>query len=63
MSFVILLVVIIVIVLLFGIVLVVRNVEENYGKFIKRNVKNLFVIYIFFFFVLLVGVIWYVVMI
>ncbi len=46
MSFAISLVVIIVIVSLFGTVLVARNVEENYGKSTKRNVKNLSAIYI-----------------
>ncbi|ACK95433.1 hypothetical protein P4493_16190 [Bacillus thuringiensis] len=63
MSFAISLVVIIVIVSLFGTVLVARNVEENYGKSTKRNVKNLSAIYILLLFVLLVGVTWYVVMI
>ncbi|MBJ8201698.1 hypothetical protein [Bacillus cereus] len=63
MSFAISLVVIIVIVSLFGTVLVARNVEDNYGKSTKRNVKNLSVIYILLLFVLLVGVTWYVVMI
>ncbi len=46
MNFAISLVVIIVIVSLFGTVLVARNVEENYGKSTKRNVKNLSAIYI-----------------
>lgn len=59
MSFAISLVVIIVIVSLFGTVLVARNVEENYGKSTKRNVKNLSTIYIILLFVLLVGVTWY----
>ncbi|ASK15845.1 TPA: hypothetical protein ACTZ5S_001548 [Bacillus cereus] len=63
MSFAISLVVIIVIVSLFGTVLVARNVEENYGKSTKRNVKNLSAIYILLLFVLLAGVTWYVVMI
>ncbi|ASZ67493.1 MULTISPECIES: hypothetical protein [Bacillus cereus group] len=63
MSFAISLVVIIVIVSLFGTVLVVRNVEENYGKSTKRNVKNLSAIYILLLFVLLAGVTWYAVMI
>ncbi|MGE1128710.1 hypothetical protein FC699_25980 [Bacillus wiedmannii] len=63
MSFAISLVVIIVIVSLFGTVLVARNVEENYGKSTKRNVKNLSTIYIILLFVLLVGVTWYVVVI
>ncbi|OUB31738.1 hypothetical protein BK708_07720 [Bacillus thuringiensis serovar yunnanensis] len=63
MSFAISLVVIIVIVSLFGTVLVARNVEENYGKSTRRNVKNLSAIYILLLFVLLVGVTWYVVMI
>ncbi|MDA2339203.1 hypothetical protein PDN15_09035 [Bacillus cereus] len=63
MSFAILLVVIIVIVSLFGTVLVARNVEENYGKSTKRNVKNLSAIYILLLFVLLAGVTWYAVMI
>ncbi|AMR03890.1 MULTISPECIES: hypothetical protein [Bacillus] len=63
MSFAISLVVIIVIVSLFGTVLVARNVEDNYGKSTKRNVKNLSAIYILLLFVLLVGVTWYVVMI
>ncbi|MFJ8368551.1 hypothetical protein ACIQ61_20115 [Bacillus cereus] len=63
MSFAISLVVIIVIVSLFGTVLVVRNVEENYGKSTKRNVKNLSTIYIILLFVLLVGVTWYAVVI
>lgn len=63
MVFAILLVVIIVIGSLFGTVLVARNVEENYGKSTKRNVKNLSVIYIFLLFVLLIGVTWYAVMI
>ena len=49
MSFAISLVVIIVIVSLFGTVLVARNVEENYGKSTKRNVKNLSTIYIILF--------------
>ncbi|OLR22106.1 hypothetical protein [Bacillus cereus] len=63
MSFAISLVVIIVIVSLFGTVLVARNVEENYGKSTKRNVKNLSAIYILVLFVLLAGVTWYAVMI
>ncbi|EOG8705680.1 TPA: hypothetical protein ACGW5B_000749 [Bacillus paranthracis] len=63
MSFAISLVVIIVIVSLFGTVLVARNVEENYGKSTKRNVKNLSTIYIILLFVLLLGVTWYVVII
>ncbi|QKH10174.1 hypothetical protein FOC93_30380 [Bacillus cereus] len=63
MSFAISLVVIIVIVSLLGTVLVARNVEENYGKSTKRNVKNLSAIYILLLFVLLVGVTWYAVMI
>ncbi|MDA2181385.1 MULTISPECIES: hypothetical protein [Bacillus cereus group] len=63
MSFAISLVVIIVIVSLFGTVLVARNVEENYSKSTKRNVKNLSAIYILLLFVLLVGVTWYAVMI
>ncbi|MES5939954.1 MULTISPECIES: hypothetical protein [unclassified Bacillus cereus group] len=63
MSFAISLVVIIVIVSLFGTVLVARNVEENYGKSTKRNVKNLSTIYILLLFVLLVGVMWYAVVI
>ncbi|GAB6613742.1 hypothetical protein COE20_06415 [Bacillus cereus] len=63
MSFAISLVVIIVIGSLFGTVLVARNVEENYGKSTKRNVKNLSTIYILLLFVLLVGVTWYAVVI
>ncbi|HDR6215159.1 hypothetical protein [Bacillus cereus] len=63
MSFAISLVVIIVIVSLFGTILVARNVEENYGKSTKRNVKNLSAIYILLLFVLLAGVTWYAVMI
>ncbi|ALC51754.1 MULTISPECIES: hypothetical protein [Bacillus cereus group] len=63
MSFAISLVIIIVIVSLFGTVLVARNVEENYGKSTKRNVKNLSAIYILLLFVLLAGVTWYAVMI
>lgn len=63
MSFAISLVVIIVIVSLFGTVLVARNVEENYGKSTKRNVKNLSTIYIILLFVLFVGVTWYTVVI
>ncbi|WP_433770123.1 hypothetical protein [Bacillus wiedmannii] len=63
MSFAISLVVIVVIVSLFGTVLVARNVEENYGKSTKRNVKNLSAIYIILLFVLLVGVAWYAVVI
>ncbi|MFV0938667.1 hypothetical protein [Bacillus thuringiensis] len=63
MSFAISLVVIIVIVSLFGTVLVARNVEENYGKSTKRNVKNLSAIYILLLFVLLAGVTWYAVII
>ncbi|MGQ7874137.1 hypothetical protein [Bacillus sp. 1A] len=63
MSFAISLVVIIVIVSLFGTVLVARNVEENYSKSTKRNVKNLSTIYILLLFVLLVGVTWYAVVI
>ncbi|CUB12738.1 hypothetical protein BN2127_JRS1_04527 [Bacillus cereus] len=63
MVFAISLVIIIVIGSLFGTVLVARNVEENYGKSTKRNVKNLSVIYIFLLFVLLIGVTWYAVMI
>ncbi|MHC8667823.1 hypothetical protein ACYX6U_08570 [Bacillus cereus] len=63
MSFAISLVVIIVIISLFGTVLVARNVEENYGKSTKRNVKNLSAIYILLLFVLLAGVTWYAVMI
>ena len=63
MSFAISLVVIIVIVSLFGTVLVARNVEDNYGKSTKRNVKNLSAIYILLLFVLLAGVTWYAVMI
>ncbi|AAU16754.1 hypothetical protein I6G76_06260 [Bacillus cereus] len=63
MGFAISLVVIIVIGSLFGTVLVARNVEENYGKSTKRNVKNLSTIYIILLFVLLVGVTWYAVII
>lgn len=63
MIFAISLVVIIVVGLLFGTVLVARNVEENYGKSTKRNVKNLSTIYIILLFVLLVGVTWYAVII
>ena len=63
MSFAISLVVIIVIVSLFGTVLVARNVEENYGKSTKRNVKNLSTIYIILLYVLCVGVTWYAVVI
>ncbi|MGR9634740.1 cytochrome c biogenesis protein ResB [Bacillus cereus] len=63
MSFAISLVVIIVIGSLFGTVLVARNVEENYGKSTKRNVKNLSTIYIILLFVLLLGVTWYAVII
>ncbi|MED0948487.1 hypothetical protein P4T34_10165 [Bacillus mobilis] len=63
MSFAISLVVIIVIGSLFGTVLVARNVEENYGKSTKRNVKNLSTIYILLLFVILVGVTWYAVVI
>ncbi|HDX9621832.1 TPA: hypothetical protein ROY26_000896 [Bacillus anthracis] len=63
MSFAISLVVIIVIGSLFGTVLVARNVEENYGKSTKRNVKNLSTIYIILLFVLFVGVTWYAVVI
>ncbi|MCU4988600.1 hypothetical protein OCF10_06510 [Bacillus cereus] len=63
MSFAISLVVIIVIISLFGTVLVARNVEENYGKSTKKNVKNLSTIYIILLFVLLVGVTWYAVVI
>ncbi|CAM3978357.1 MULTISPECIES: hypothetical protein [Bacillus cereus group] len=63
MIFAISLVVIIVIGSLFGTVLVARNVEENYGKSTKRNVKNLSTIYIFLLFVLLIGVTWYAVVI
>nr|EEK66270.1 hypothetical protein bcere0006_35130 [Bacillus wiedmannii] len=43
--------------------LVARNVEENYGKSTKRNVKNLSTIYILLLFVLFVGVTWYAVVI
>ncbi|PHF96177.1 hypothetical protein [Bacillus wiedmannii] len=63
MIFAISLVGIIVIGSLFGTVLVARNVEENYGKSTKRNVKNLSTIYILLLFVLLVGVTWYAVVI
>ncbi|EJR18912.1 MULTISPECIES: hypothetical protein [Bacillus] len=63
MIFAISLVVIIVVGSLFGTVLVARNVEENYGKSTKRNVKNLSVIYILLLFVLLLGVTWYAVII
>ncbi|WP_144614434.1 hypothetical protein [Bacillus cereus] len=63
MVFAISLVVIIVIGSLFGTVLVARNVEENYGKSTKRNVKNLSTIYILLLFVLLIGVTWYAVVI
>ncbi|PGK33652.1 hypothetical protein CN907_24955 [Bacillus anthracis] len=63
MIFAISLVVIIVIGSLFGTVLVARNVEENYGKSTKRNVKNLSAIYILLLFVLLIGVTWYAVII
>ncbi|GCF68592.1 MULTISPECIES: hypothetical protein [Bacillus] len=63
MIFAISLVVIIVVGSLFGTVLVARNVEENYGKSTKRNVKNLSTIYIILLFVLLVGVTWYAVII
>lgn len=63
MIFAISLVVIIVIGSLFGTVLVARNVEENYGKSTKKNVKNLSTIYILLLFVLLVGVTWYAVVI
>ncbi|HDR7796323.1 hypothetical protein P5757_05780 [Bacillus tropicus] len=63
MIFAISLVVIIVIGSLFGTVLVARNVEENYGKSTKRNVKNLSAIYILLLFVLLLGVTWYAVII
>lgn len=63
MIFAISLVVIIVIGSLFGTVLVARNIEENYGKSTKRNVKNLSTIYILLLFVLLVGVTWYAVVI
>ncbi|HFK1516019.1 TPA: hypothetical protein ACGXMA_001836 [Bacillus cereus] len=63
MVFAISLVVIIVIGSLFGTVLVARNVEENYGKSTKRNVKNLSTIYIILLFVLFVGVTWYAVVI
>ena len=63
MIFAISLVVIIVVGSLFGTVLVARNVEENYGKSTKKNVKNLSVIYILLLFVLLVGVTWYAVVI
>ncbi|HFJ9453219.1 hypothetical protein CN268_08450 [Bacillus anthracis] len=63
MIFAISLVVIIVVGSLFGTVLVARNVEENYGKSTKRNVKNLSTIYIILLFVLLVGVTWYAVVI
>ncbi|MDJ1476432.1 MULTISPECIES: hypothetical protein [Bacillus] len=63
MIFAISLVVIIVIGSLFGTVLVARNVEENYGKSTKRNVKNLSTIYILLLFVLLIGVTWYAVVI
>ncbi|CAM3941394.1 MULTISPECIES: hypothetical protein [Bacillus cereus group] len=63
MSFAISLVVIIVIVSLFGTVLVARNVEENYDKSTKRNVKNLSAIYIILLLGLLVGVTWYAVVI
>ncbi|MGK0534060.1 hypothetical protein [Bacillus sp. 'calajunan'] len=63
MIFAISLVVIIVIGSLFGTVLVARNVEENYGKSTKRNVKNLSTIYILLLFVLLVGITWYAVVI
>ncbi|HDX9650686.1 MULTISPECIES: hypothetical protein [Bacillus] len=63
MIFAISLVVIIVIGSLFGTVLVARNVEDNYGKSTKRNVKNLSTIYILLLFVLLVGVTWYAVVI
>ncbi|AJH72097.1 hypothetical protein ABEX41_24710 [Bacillus tropicus] len=63
MIFAISLVVIIVVGSLFGTVLVARNVEENYGKSTKRNVKNLSAIYILLLFVLLLGVTWYAVII
>ncbi|HDR4602658.1 MULTISPECIES: hypothetical protein [Bacillus] len=63
MIFAISLVVIIVIGSLFGTVLAARNVEENYGKSTKRNVKNLSTIYILLLFVLLIGVTWYAVVI
>lgn len=63
MVFAISLVVIIVIGSLFGTVLVARNVEENYGKSTKRNVKNLSAIYILLLFVLLIWVTWYAVII
>ncbi|HGH7177082.1 TPA: hypothetical protein ACJMKJ_004713 [Bacillus wiedmannii] len=63
MIFAISLVVIIVIGSLLGTVLVARNVEENYDKSTKRNVKNLSTIYILLLFVLLVGVTWYAVVI
>ena len=63
MNFAISLVVIIVIVSLFGTVLVARNVEENYGKSTKRNVKNLSAIYILLLCSTGTGVTWYAVMI
>ncbi|PGZ52054.1 hypothetical protein A6E27_04730 [Bacillus cereus] len=63
MIFAISLVVIIVVGSLFGTVLVARNVEENYGKSTKRNVKNLSAIYILLLLVLLLGVTWYAVII
>ncbi|EEL86698.1 hypothetical protein CN445_09590 [Bacillus cereus] len=63
MSFAISLVVIIVVVSLLGTVLVARNVEENYGKSTKRNVKNLSAIYTILLLGLLVGVTWYAVVI
>ncbi|KAA0805345.1 hypothetical protein GM610_15110 [Bacillus tropicus] len=63
MIFAISLVVIIVVGSLFGTVLVARNVEENYSKSTKRNVKNLSAIYILLLFVLLLGVTWYAVII
>lgn len=61
MKFAIILVVIICIVSLVSTIMVARSVESQYGKFVKRNITNLSLIYIILFFVLAVGVTWYIV--
>ncbi|WP_027410445.1 hypothetical protein [Anoxybacteroides tepidamans] len=44
---------------LLGTILAARTVETNYGKSIKRNIKNLTMIYVVVIVGLLAGLLWY----
>lgn len=61
MKLVLFFVIIIGVVVFVGMISVVKKVDEDYGKFKKKSIVNLFIIYGVVFIGLIVGVVWYIV--